>query len=144
MTRNGRQNGEIEKTVLVVEDEDAIRRIICRICKGLGLHRILDAANVESALKLLNRERIDLVITDLNMPDATGLAIVKVVRQAKPHVPVLVFSGSYNETERKRLLAAGADMVLRKSADLLPLEAAIRELLQIGPRRKPGPSSSKG
>jgi len=120
-----------EKVVLVLDDEGTIRRFLCKICKGLGVSQILDSGSVSGALELLRKHHVDLVISDLNILDESGLKIVKTIKSGGEQIAVLIFSGSYVETEKKKILAAGADMVLRKTVDLSELEGALCEMLHI-------------
>ncbi|MCK5227627.1 MAG: response regulator [Desulfobulbaceae bacterium] len=66
--------------ILVVDDFDTMHKIIRDILIELGYEDILQAYNGEGALYHLNREKIDLIISDWNMPKMTGLELLKAVR----------------------------------------------------------------
>jgi len=81
-------------TLLLVEDEDAVRQLARTALERDGYH-VLQAANGEEALALLERERVrpDLVLTDLVMPGLDGRQLVAQLREQLPGVPVLLMSG---------------------------------------------------
>jgi CheY-like chemotaxis protein len=86
--------------VLVAEDEPFIRMFIVDILTAAGFD-ILEAASGTEACQLVDGpNHVDLVVTDLNMPQADGIAVAKRAREHSPNVPVLFVSG------RPDLLAA--------------------------------------
>lgn len=82
------------KTVLIVEDEEAVREILCEVIEQEG-HRVLSAADGFAALALLadRQTSIDLLITDVSMPRLTGPELVRRMHQERPDMPVLFLSG---------------------------------------------------
>ena len=85
-------------SVMVVEDEDLVRKVLVDALKLQGC-RVLDAANGEEALEKLEQEEVDLLITDLVMPKMGGEELVERVRERLPQVKVVVVSG-YSSSER--------------------------------------------
>lgn len=82
------------RTVLVVEDEDGVRKIVDRILSKKG-YRVLMAASPEEALEV-NRsfqEHIDLLITDVIMPGQNGKSLAQQIHATRPHLPVVYMSG---------------------------------------------------
>ena len=81
-------------TVLVVEDEDAIRRILLETLGECG-YTVLTAGNAQEAMALIEsaQEKIDLLITDVVMPGWSGPELAKHFQAARPGVPVLLISG---------------------------------------------------
>jgi CheY-like chemotaxis protein len=77
------------RRILVAEDEDVLRRLVCKQLGGLGAHT-LEAANGDEALRLLQSNAPDLVLTDLRMPGADG---AEIARRAPLWLPVLIMSG---------------------------------------------------
>ena len=67
-------------TVLVVDDFATMRRIVKGTLKELGFRSFVEAENGKMALSELGKERIDLVISDWNMPEMTGIEFLKAVR----------------------------------------------------------------
>jgi DNA-binding response OmpR family regulator len=109
-------------TVLVVDDEAAIRRVVRRALERNGAE-VLEAEGGETALALLQRraDPIDLVITDLTMPDIGGLAVAQVLSVFRPELPVLAMSGNPGTPSPDRRLS-----LLLKPFTLAELLVAIR------------------
>jgi CheY-like chemotaxis protein len=81
------------ETILVVEDEEDVRQLACRVLAGLG-YRIIQAADGKSALAVLAREPVDLLFTDVVLPGGlTGPQIAEQARARRPELPVLYTSG---------------------------------------------------
>jgi PAS domain S-box-containing protein len=81
------------RTVLLVEDEERVRRIATRCLERAG-YRVLAVADGEDALRLaVTTPRIDLVLTDVVMPGMSGPQVAEHLRAARPGVPVLFMSG---------------------------------------------------
>ncbi len=85
------------ETVLVVEDEDDLRRLLLEVLRGRG-YTVLDASRPEQAMELSQQyaEPIDLLVTDVVMPNMNGPALAAKLRQQRPALPVLFISG-YSE-----------------------------------------------
>ncbi len=66
--------------ILVVDDFSTMRRIVKNILKQLGYENILEADDGSSALNVLKSEKIDLIISDWNMPQISGIELLKTVR----------------------------------------------------------------
>ena len=81
-------------TVLLVEDEDAVRRLTCRILAGSG-YECLEASSGEEALRLFeaNRDRVALVLTDVVMPGLSGHELAERIARADGAPPILFMSG---------------------------------------------------
>ncbi len=82
-------------TVLVVEDEPALARVIARIL-GNGGYRVLSATNGPDALKLDAQQHCDLLLTDVIMPDMSGRRLAELLGERHPGLPVLYMSGYSN------------------------------------------------
>lgn len=79
-----------QATILVVDDEPEILEIVSHM---LSDYRVLCALNVDEAVAILKREPCSLVITDVRMPGATGLALVDYLKEKLPGTPVIVITG---------------------------------------------------
>jgi two-component system, chemotaxis family, chemotaxis protein CheY len=66
--------------VLIVDDFATMRRIIKGVLKQLGFSNLLEAEDGEAALKELRKEKVGLIVSDWNMPNMTGLELLKAVR----------------------------------------------------------------
>jgi two-component system cell cycle sensor histidine kinase/response regulator CckA len=82
-------------TVLVVEDESAVRRFVQRALERKGFE-ILEAADGTEALDLMesHRGRVDVVVTDIDMPQMSGIELARELARSHPETPVLFLSGS--------------------------------------------------
>ena len=69
--------------ILVVDDFSTMRRIVKNILRQLSMNNILEADDGTTALSILQREKIDLVISDWNMPNMTGIELLKTIRQTE-------------------------------------------------------------
>jgi CheY-like chemotaxis protein len=85
------RQGEGE-TILVVEDEQAMREVAVRILRRNG-YRVLEAADGHEALSTLDGHACDLLLTDVIMPQMSGRELVERVRERLPDLPVLYMSG---------------------------------------------------
>ena len=85
------------QTVLVVDDEDAVRRLVATVLRRHRFH-VLEAANGREALAVLAEHHdIDLVISDVLMPDIGGRELVRQLQRDRPEIPVLFISGFTNQ-----------------------------------------------
>lgn len=84
----------LPETILVVEDEDTVRRVTARLLERLG-YRVITAASAEEALHLHERTAasFSLVLTDVVMPGLTGIELADVLRQREPDIRILFMSG---------------------------------------------------
>ena len=91
---------------------------------------VVSASDGLDGLKLLEVEeqRFDLVITDIVMPNISGLAIISIVKKKFPGTPVIAITG-WGEHPEMLALEAQADLVLEKPFELDELDDAIKELL---------------
>ena len=80
------------ETIMIVDDDDLARRIGARILRRAG-YRVVDAANAEGARQLLQQERVDGVVLDLNMPEISGDQLYTALRAEGSEVPVLFVTG---------------------------------------------------
>lgn len=86
--------------VIIVEDEEPIRKIICRLIdwNQLGFELVYEAGDGQEALAYLDDNQVDLIITDISMPFMTGLELCKRVTKIMPSVKMVILTG-YNEFE---------------------------------------------
>jgi two-component system chemotaxis response regulator CheY len=99
-------------TVLIVDDSPAMRAFVRRILdmSGLEVGRCLEAADGLEALRLARREKVEVILSDINMPVMDGEEFVRQLN-ADPelrHIPVVVVSTDRTETRVQKMLALGA------------------------------------
>lgn len=118
--------------VLIVEDSSAMRAFVRATLESNGVAKqIVEAASGFEALRLLPRERFDLALVDINMPDIHGLEVIKLIRASPQHrsVPVIVISSEASPRDRERGLALGADTWLAKPFTPEQLVDTVRRVL---------------
>lgn len=121
--------------VMVVEDSSAMRAFVRAALEDdvIGLE-VSEASSGFEALRLLPRERVDLVIVDINMPDINGLELVAFIRKSEAHArtPVIIISTEASEKDKNRGLALGANAFLRKPFQPDELRVLVRAQLEAG------------
>jgi DNA-binding response OmpR family regulator len=114
-------------TVLVVDDHEAFRRQMTELLERAGF-RVRAAAGVGEASVLLEEAGpggFDLVLLDVNMPDAQGWDLLEMIREGGDETPVIFLSASDEPVDRVRGLRLGADDYVGKPCDPLVLVARI-------------------
>ena len=102
-----------QRTVLVVEDEAASRRLVVRILGRQG-YEVLAASDGESGLRrFVERGDIDLVLTDIVMPGLDGVGLVRLLRRRRPELPIVFMSG-YSGDHRRGIGVADRKRMLDK------------------------------
>lgn len=97
------------KTILIADDSDSVRELVSFTLENAGYH-VLVGVDGEDALKHLNGVEIDLVLTDLHMPNLDGIGLIKNIR-AKPQyqfVPILFLTTESQAEKKEEAKAAGA------------------------------------
>jgi DNA-binding response OmpR family regulator len=121
--------------VLVVEDEQNIRELVC-LHLGLENYDCIECGDGESALKLARSRHFDLVILDVMLPGLDGVTVCRALRRESenPDVPVLMLTARREESDKVVGLESGADDYLTKPFGVRELVARVRALLRRGPR----------
>ncbi len=126
--------------VLVVEDSPGMRSFVRATLEEGGLAEVTEAANGFEALRLLPRERYDLVVTDINMPDIHGLELLSFMRKSEVHAltPVIIVSTEGAQRDRERGMALGANAYLTKPFDPEALRTTARRVVEarVGARER--------
>ena len=122
------------ETILVVDDQDSVRELLCEVLRKNG-YSVLSAGNGREALRLVREyaEPIDLVITDMVMPQMGGRELAEALRGLQPHTKILYMSGYAEKAEDvKELLSHGyffiekpftPEELLNKIQDVLRIKA---------------------
>jgi two-component system chemotaxis sensor kinase CheA len=129
--KGGRDRIPEKEDVLVVDDAMTVRELQRSILERAG-YRVRTATNGAEALAMLAAQPSTLVLTDLEMPEMDGFALIEAMRRHPrlKHVPVIILSTRGSEVDRRRGLEAGADAYIVKSAfDQAGLISAINRLL---------------
>lgn len=118
-------------TILIVDDDDALRTLLRRVLVRAG-YSTLEAANGREALAHLKAQPVDLMITDLFMPQQDGLETILALRRMNLHLPIIAMSGGGSAAQYDMLRTAslfGAARVMMKPFRAEEVLAAILELL---------------
>lgn len=128
----GPEPGPLE--ILIVDDDPIFRHILRRMLMRGAAHRVAEAQHAEEAIDMIERQRPDLVVSDIFMPVADGFELLNWMRGHAADVPVLVVSGAPDGVDQfDPLLMAqhlGAAGVLTKPFDRAGLLAAVDRALR--------------
>ena len=113
--------------VLLVEDDELFHKAMSVFLTALG-YTVLTAVSGEEALQQATG-RIDLLLTDFQLPGMNGIALTHALRERGFHIPVLLISGLPAEGILPEATRAGIEAVLRKPIQLATLENTLTELL---------------
>ena len=119
---------------LIVEDSPTMRQLIAFSLKRFHNATIIEAVDGLDALrKLTGPEKIDLILTDINMPVMDGLKLVSMVRQNAllKNIPIIIITTEGAEEDRERGLALGANAYIAKPIQSSHLIKTISELLAV-------------
>ncbi|HEX3674735.1 MAG TPA: ATP-binding protein [Rhizomicrobium sp.] len=126
-----------QDTILLVEDEDAVRSFAARALKLRG-YQVFEASGGEEALEIVRRNetKIHLLITDVMMPNMDGPTLVRAVKRLRPDIAVIFMSGYAEETFRKNDEKAEDLHFLPKPFGLKQLAAKVKDVLSQTPQAK--------
>ena len=124
-----RQDGDVPKSVLVVDDEPKIVDVVGDYLRSAGFS-VTTAADGERALELARARPPDLVVLDLGLPGLDGLDVTRELRRASPPVPIIMLTARGEETDRVLGLELGADDYLVKPFSPRELVARVRAVLR--------------
>jgi signal transduction histidine kinase len=116
------------ETVLVIDDEPAVRELAVRILSGYG-YRVLEASEPTSVLGMLRRHKVDLLITDVVLPRSSGRELAERAAEVDPDLRVLFMSGYTEDVVLQRRLLAQDVALLRKPFTAEKLARRAREAL---------------
>jgi EAL domain-containing protein (putative c-di-GMP-specific phosphodiesterase class I) len=116
--------------ILVVDDEPEMRHLMTRMLQGAG-YDVRCASDGEAALQLLDTEAVDLVVTDLAMPRADGLSVLRRIRERNEELPVLIVAGEPTTDSAIRAVRYRATEYLTKPFEPETLLDAVRRALQM-------------
>lgn len=117
-------------TIMLVEDDDAVRMFSARALRNKG-YRVLEARSGEAALGIVRNstERVDLVVTDVVMPQMDGPAVVRELRAIAPAIKVIFISGYAEDAFRQRLDSERDIHFLPKPFNLKQLALKVKEVI---------------
>lgn len=121
-----------DASILVVDDEDAMRSVLLLMLRSLGYANLAEASNGQDALDALRRREFDLLITDLQMPEMDGFALLAAIKDDPflRHLPTIVASGINQLEAVARCIEMGAEDFLPKPVNSTILRARVNSSLE--------------
>lgn len=119
------------RRTLVVDDQASIRRVVRTYLEMVQKCEVSEAVNGVDAIKQLLAAPFDLIITDLVMPEMTGLELLGYVRRHDKlrHIPVIMLTSQGDETDRRKALALGVNDYLVKPFASLSMKPVVEKYL---------------
>lgn len=122
----------LQRRILLAEDNAVNRQLATRLLEKRGC-AVLTANNGRDVLSILEREKVDLILMDVQMPDVDGLEATRVIRQKEKssgeHVPIITVTAHAMKGDRETCLAAGADGYISKPLQAEELFGAMEQCL---------------
>jgi len=121
------------KTIMIVEDSATTRSMIRAVLEDFDEVETVEAASGFEAIKLLPSQEVDLVVTDINMPDINGLELINFMRKDERwlNIPIIIISTERSEEDKRRGVALGANAYITKPFDPEDLQGIVKELFNL-------------
>ena len=120
--------------ILIVDDEAHMRELIANMIEPLG-HEVVVVTNGVEAIKVCKDTTVDLIITDIVMPDKNGIDLIMEIKKEHPDTPVIAISGGGGITGRYDYLEiaklVGANNILKKPFNMGELRSLVSETIEI-------------
>jgi DNA-binding response OmpR family regulator len=107
MEYHASSGGDWMAKILVVDDEEEVRKLLSRFFVGKA-YQVLTTETAERAIAILEKEKVDAVLLDINLPGTNGLEALRIIRASWPELPVVMISGQQEEDVAKATLEEGA------------------------------------
>jgi two-component system cell cycle response regulator DivK len=117
--------------ILYIEDNPQNMDLVCRILRHVGGHEVFGATDGSSGVEVAQREKPDLILMDINLPDISGIEAtqrIKAIPELQP-VPIVAFTADSGEGARQVYLSAGCDGYMAKPASAQILLAMVNQYL---------------
>ncbi len=119
------------QSILVIDDEDSMRRFLTVLLEREG-YRVVSSATGQAALRAMEGESFDVVITDLKMPDMDGIEILEEVKSRKPSTPVVIFTAHATIASAIDAVNKGAFQYVEKKAKNDEIALVVKNALSLG------------
>jgi DNA-binding NtrC family response regulator len=114
--------------VLVVDDDPNLTDLLVDTLEAIG-YEAFAAESAKTALEVLGKEQIDLVVSDINMPDMSGIELLEEIKKTNRHLPVMLITGIGSDSIKGRAYSSGADGFLAKPFRIGTIESEISRML---------------
>jgi len=121
---------EQEKSILLIDDEEMVINISEMMLKRLG-YRVLKAHSGYEGLQLFeeNKSKIDLIISDLEMPKMNGEEVMDKIREIDPQIKVMLSSGALTDADEKNVMNKGFNGFIKKPYNMNTLCEKMAEII---------------
>lgn len=118
--------------ILVVDDSSTMRMIVIKSLRQAGFEsaNVIEAGGAKEALQKIAAGGIDLVLSDVNMPEITGIELVKVVRSKMKDLPIVMITTESSPEMKEKMLGAGANGIVTKPFPPEELQKTLTPLLK--------------
>jgi len=113
--------------VLLIEDDDPVRELIGRALRANGFE-VVAAASGEEALDLEPTRHVDLLLSDVMLPNQNGFEVANQIRSRSPHIPVVFMSGYYDQAVAEAAHLDITSTILQKPFAMADLMAHLRNI----------------
>jgi len=120
--------------ILLVDDVKALRDAFSRMLSRAG-HEVQVAGSGGEAIEIFDREKFDIVFTDLGMPEMSGWEVAKYVKEKNPDVPVILITGWGAQLDDQKAMESGVDRILAKPFTIKDILRTASEALAIVDRK---------
>ena len=127
----------MDSQILVVDDSAAIRKILQRVLRqtGMSIGAVHEAGDGQEALEILDTLKIDLILSDINMPKMDGLQLLAAVKSSpeRRHVPMVMITTEGGETKVAEAVRLGASGYVRKPFTADQIKEKLAGFLEAAP-----------
>ena len=117
--------------LLIVDDEPIIRRGIksLAILSEIGISEIFEAGNAEKCLEIIDKEHIDIIMLDINMPNTDGLTLAKILKEKNKNFAIIMVTGYDYFEYMQTAIRLGVDDYLLKPVNKTDIELVLRRMI---------------
>jgi DNA-binding response OmpR family regulator len=108
-----KEENQSSLNILVIDDDERVRMLLRDILVFAG-HRVIEASDGESGMKVLEESRFDIVLTDLGMPLINGWEVAKSIKKRVPEIPVFLITGWGTHLDEEKIRESGVDLIIGK------------------------------
>ena len=118
---------------LVIEDSPTMRQLIRFALNRIQGAEVIEASDGGGGLKKMSSSKVDLILTDINMPIMDGLKLVNLVRsnEAYKEVPIIIITTEGAKEDKERAMALGANAYITKPIQSTALLSTVKDLLKL-------------
>jgi two-component system response regulator (stage 0 sporulation protein F) len=116
--------------ILIVDDELDLRELLAQMLESEGF-RVSQASGGRMALEILKKESVDLVISDVRMPDGDGVELLKNIKATNPKLPLVIMITGFSDSSEAQILKLGAHAMFMKPFDTDAFSQAIHAAIDL-------------